>query len=149
MKNNFKRNKNLQRSALSGKIINGREVIMTEEAIEYVKKMGYIVKSYNQVYAKASLLSMGFIIFLAIFLVPLISAQDTLFTIDFSLNQNLVFTIIYFAIALVLLFAHKPLFSGVMILFGGILMAFNEINLVICMILIGVGFYISTMESKA
>jgi len=144
----IKRNKNIQRSALSGKIVNGREVVMTEEAIEYVKKLGYIVKSYNQVYAKAGLLAMGFIMCFAIFLIPLISAQDALFTIDFSLIQNLVFTIIYFVVSIVLFFAHKYLFSGAMIVFGAILMVFNDINLIICMILMGVGIYITTMESK-
>ena len=121
---------------------------MTEEAIEYVKKLGYIVKSYNQVYAKAGLLAMGFIMCFAIFLIPLISAQDALFTIDFSLIQNLVFTIIYFVVSIVLFFAHKYLFSGAMIVFGAILMVFNDINLIICMILMGVGIYITTMESK-
>ena len=46
---NFKRNKNLIRSALTGRIINGKECILTEEAPEYLKKMGYIVKNpYNE-----------------------------------------------------------------------------------------------------
>lgn len=38
-----KRNKKLIRSDLSGKIINGKSVILTEEAIEYVKQMGYVI----------------------------------------------------------------------------------------------------------
>lgn len=40
----YNKSKNTIRSALSGKIINGREVILTSEAVEYVKKMGYIVR---------------------------------------------------------------------------------------------------------
>lgn len=38
-----KRNKTLIRSDLSGKVVNGKSVILTEEAIEYVKQMGYEV----------------------------------------------------------------------------------------------------------
>jgi hypothetical protein len=40
---NHKRSKKLIRSDLSGKIINGHSVILTEEAIDYVKKKGYTV----------------------------------------------------------------------------------------------------------
>lgn len=37
--------KNLVRSALSGRIVNGKEVVMTEEVIEYLKKQGYLIYS--------------------------------------------------------------------------------------------------------
>lgn len=36
--------KKVVRSAYSGRICNGRDVILTSEAVEYLKKIGYTVK---------------------------------------------------------------------------------------------------------
>jgi len=43
MANKKKDKRKIVRSSLTGKVVNGREVIMTDEAIEYVKKQGYKV----------------------------------------------------------------------------------------------------------
>lgn len=37
--------KKIIRSVYSGRICNGRDVILTDEAVDFVKKQGYIVKS--------------------------------------------------------------------------------------------------------
>jgi len=44
-KQKHKRNKRIVRSALTGKVINGSEVIKVNEVVEYAKKLGYTVIS--------------------------------------------------------------------------------------------------------
>lgn len=41
---NYNKSKRQIRSSLSGRVINNQEVIEVNEAIEYVKQLGYIVK---------------------------------------------------------------------------------------------------------
>lgn len=148
-KNHKKRN--LIRSAYSGKIINGREVILTAEAEEYLKQMGYILirknkdKSFNEVMKKA----IGFV--LLPFLIPFISAAPVaLFTIDFSLWENRIILIILFALAAMFIFLmENTLWGGALIAITGMLMAFNSINLIVSLLVIGIGVVILSAESKA
>lgn len=49
MGKNHKNNKHLKRSTLSGKRVENKEVITTDEAIDYVKKQGFFVFTRNQV----------------------------------------------------------------------------------------------------
>lgn len=145
-----KKKRNLIRSSLSGKIINGKEVIMAEEAEEYLKKMGYEIKkemSFKEALEKAigfSILAFSFIL-----LIPLISAATpTIFTFDFDLRQNQIIMVLLFSIAGVLYWKENTLFSGTLIIIGGILMAFNSINLIVSLIIIAVGLLILTQEGR-
>src|SRR3989304_8502106 len=120
-RNNLHKRKNVIRSALSGKIINGREVVLTEEAIEYVKKMGLIVeKPFGKILEKA----IGFIFFFLLItplISPLISAQPELFIMDFSQRQNQIIMLVVFAIAVILIYLSQTLWGGTLILIGGML----------------------------
>lgn len=49
MGKNHKNNKLIKRSTLSGRRINNKEVILSDEAIDYVKKQGYFVFTRKQV----------------------------------------------------------------------------------------------------
>jgi hypothetical protein len=147
-KKNHKRNKNLIRSTLTGKIINGREAILTEEAIEYVRKMGYIVKPLSQVYAKAALLSIGFMLSLGL-LIPLVSAQPALFTMDFSLRQNqIILGLLFVTSGFLFWLVKQKLWGGSLLLMTGMLMAFNSINLVVSLFVMGIGILMLTQEES-
>lgn len=136
-----------KRSALSGKIINGRDVIMVEEASEYLKKQGFTIipqkkeMSFNDALKKA----IGFI-FIAFISIPLISAQEVLLTMDFTQRHNQVIIGIMFIISLALYFIKQRLWSGTILLIIGILFALNSINLVISLLMLGIGVLIITSE---
>lgn len=42
-KKNYENNKKIKRSCYTGRIVNGRDVILSDEAEEYLKKQGYKV----------------------------------------------------------------------------------------------------------
>lgn len=68
---NNNNNKNKVISALTGKVINGSDAIKTNEAVEYVKKIGYIVIPISEMRIK----QIAMILFLSIFAIQGISAK--------------------------------------------------------------------------
>lgn len=44
-----RQNNKIKRSAVSGRIINGKEVILTSEAVDYLMKNGYIFVDENEI----------------------------------------------------------------------------------------------------
>lgn len=147
--NNHRGNKGKMRSCLTGKIINGREVILVDEAEEYLKKMGYIIikRQKDISFPRALEKAIGFIIF-SLLLLPFISAQPDLFIMDFSLRQNQIILLLLFAISGVMYWKENYLFSGTLVLISGMLMAFNSINLVVSLFMFAIGIFILTQDGR-
>lgn len=74
--------------------------------------------------------------------------NNPLFGIDFSLFQNSVIFVVLFGVAIVFLFFRKFTFSGFIFVLAGTLMAFNGINLVICLIVMGIGVFLVSGGSE-
>lgn len=72
-KENVKRSKRIIRSSLSGKIINGKEVILVEEVQDYVKKMGYVLREVNLI--RANMIAVLIFAIALVFVSPYASAQ--------------------------------------------------------------------------
>ena len=78
--------RNIKRSSLSGKIINGKEVILVEEAKDYVIKQGYEVKiptkeKIDRIVA-SFFVSLGLFIFVVIAMMTMVSASS--FEVDYQ-----------------------------------------------------------------
>lgn len=65
----------------------------------------------------------------------------SIYTIDFTQTENLIFIIIYFVIAILISFKTKMV-SGFMFTIGGILMALNGVNVVLSIIVTALGVII-------
>lgn len=140
MGNNKNRKKNKMRSALSGRIINGKEVILVSEAKEYLKKQGYEIRMQKPL-TTAFIFGLMFLS-MTLLLVPFTSAITGVFSYDFTQQTNILLFGIYLAIALILLLFQQKLWSGLMIVFAGIFMALNDVNVIMSMLILGVGIVI-------
>jgi hypothetical protein len=69
----------------------------------------------------------------------------SIYTIDFTSQMNQVFIAVYFLIAILASLKLRAL-SGFMFTIGGILMALNEVNVVLSMIFMAIGVIIVSQE---
>lgn len=152
-----KRRKDKLRSALSGRIINnGREVIATDEAVDYVKKMGFILikntdKSVNKFLREIeNFVGFIFLALISILIIPSVSAAppSQLYTLDLTQWEGRIISILVFAIAGVMFARENFIFAGTLILIMGILFAFNSVNLIISLLIMAVGIFILTQDGR-
>lgn len=143
------------RSALTGKIINGgNEVILVNEAEEYLKKTGYNVykvrdKSFKK-FIKEVENVVGFVImFVSVtLLLPLVSADTGIFSFDLTQWENRIILGIMFVIAGVMYFKENYVFSGSFIMLISLIMIFNSVNLIICLFIMALGIFILTQDGR-
>lgn len=147
-KRNHKK-RNIIRCQATGKIINGKGAIIADKKviIEYLKKHGYkITPPINMIIGKAGFVSAMVILLASLFLVPFISAVSTLYAFDLAQASNRAIMYVYFIISGVLFFTRKYLFSGTMLILGAILLAFNNVNLIIALVILMIGILVIEME---
>jgi len=145
-KQKHKRNKRIVRSALTGKVINGSEVIKVNEVVEYAKKLGYTVISPRLV-ASIHIFTTIFLVLGALILfMPFTSAAEGIFKADFDLVSNQLGIILLFVIAGFMAIKKKYLFTSILTILGGFILLVSEVNLVISLVVIFVGIYFAFKE---
>jgi hypothetical protein len=142
-----KKIKERKRCIITNKVLEGKDAVLTDHAEEYLKKMGYEVIKPKQK-KKENLLKQFFIfifLFGIIFFIPLINAQSP-FDMDLSLESN--FKVIYIVgiIALILFIYQYYTFCSIILIIIGFIFLVNDINVIICVLIICLGIFIAFRE---
>lgn len=137
MVNKFKSKKMLSqinRCQFSGKVIGKKPAILVENAVLYLRKMGYLVSNFKFL-----------ILILGVFLVfPLVSAFDAQYTFDLDSRINMIISVCFLIGASVLAFMGKAqkMLSSFLFVIMGILFLFNGLNVILSFTLIALGVVI-------
>lgn len=138
-----KEKKNAVRSALTGRIINGREVILTEEALDYVKKMGYTVRPpMSTLFVKNVMSSIILFLSFLLIVIPAVSALPEIVTVDFSSRLNQIITIILVFLSVCLYAVKQYTWSGFLGLMLGIAMALNNVSVLFSLLIVGLSIVV-------
>jgi hypothetical protein len=136
--------KDLKRSAHSGRIINGREAILTAEAVEYVKTMGYRVLPMS-LEVSIKVLSIIFICLGALSLIPSVSAS--VLDVDVTSNLGVGLIIMFLIIAGFLYYKGITIFSSLIALVTGFVILMNDF-VIFGFLIIGLAIFIAFSGGK-
>jgi len=127
------RNRKHPRCAYSNKVIGIKPAVLLEHAIEYVKKMGYYVSAKPWV---------GLFFFFFLMSSTLVSAgvdSSHVLYFDFSERSNVVMWFVIFVASCIVASIGFRIFAGFGLMILGFLMLFNDVNLVISILVIAGG----------
>lgn len=148
------------RSSLSGKIANGREVILINEIKDYLAMMGLGVVKITENFGKGAgilgrepriLISQAFKMIFILFLFPLISAQSVTgmnFNFDLSQRINQLLLLILFIISSGLYILKEYSWSGLILFLISLFLMFNGINFYVALIIMLLSMLILFKEDK-
>lgn len=140
--------RSVSRCQYTGKVTNGRPVILAEKGImiEYLKKEGYKIIPPRQKAPIPKAQAIPIMALICMMLLPMVSALPVMLTMDLTQQHNILLLILYFGISLFLYVTKRYLYSGFMVLIGGIIMILNSVNFALSLVIIVVGITIAMQK---
>lgn len=118
-----------KRCQISNKIVDNKDVIICDYAVDYVKKLGYKVIPPKTI-SSIKVMTMIFIILGSLLLIPSVSAQTTqegFLSMDFQTNPDLAINSIYilFGLALFFFIIKMIIVSSMFTIIAGFILLIN------------------------
>lgn len=127
-----------KRCSYSNKLVGNKEVILLEYAIDYVRKMGYIVSNFRFIFM---------FLFMVLLLTNGVSAQaPEMFQYDLSSRANIVMLVVMLVVVVLLLMVKFYMYASFILMCVGCLLLFNEFNPIVSTIAICAGFLMAFLK---